>query len=116
MGEPRDNAVGHTDSTVEDRIDKKNPKRLESEAKEWIFENRTVDPNTPPVVIKLSMGLTKNLDNYESARIDIGVEIPCLPEEVPEYVEKAKVWIGKMVQKEVRRINKRFARDGRLRS
>lgn len=116
MGERRDNATGYTDTTVEDRIDKKKPEMLHSQTKEWIFENRTFDPETPPVVIKLSMGVTKNLDNYESARIDVGIEIPCLPEEVPEYVERVKTWVGKMIQKEVRRINKDFAKSGRLRS
>ena len=43
------------------------------------------------------MGLTINLGNYESLRIDVGVKMPCYKEEI----EKAKVLAFQLVEKEL---------------
>lgn len=39
---------------------------------------------TEPAYAEASMGLTLNLGNYESLRIDIGARIPCYKEELVE--------------------------------
>jgi hypothetical protein len=37
---------------------------------------------TTPAVVRRSYGMTLNLSNYESARIDVGVEVPCYVEDI----------------------------------
>lgn len=34
--------------------------------------------------VKVGLGMTLNLGNYESARVDVGIDLPCLPGEVME--------------------------------
>jgi len=43
---------------------------------------------TEPAKIAVSKGLTLNLGNYRSARIDVSVAIPCYVEEVGEVIEQ----------------------------
>ena len=108
----RENAVGSAAIVIEDKKKKGKPVVVEASHKEWILETRTFDPTKPPVVLKLALGLTKNLDDYQFARMDLGVEIPCMPEEVPEYYERARKWITTKIRKEVRRINNEFPDSG----
>ncbi len=51
------------------------------------IEVRTFD--TPHATVKAQYGLTLNLGNYESARVDAGIELPCYPEEIAEAFEQA---------------------------
>ena len=104
----RHNATGRQETVVEDRKKKGKPVVLEEKLGEWILETRTFDPNTPPVELHLSMGLTKNLGEFQFARMDIGVSIPCMPEEMEHYFKRAKKWITTKLQREVQRINEDF--------
>ena len=38
----------------------------------------------------VSLGITKNLGNYESARIDVGVRLPCMTDEIDAAMETAR--------------------------
>ena len=41
-----------------------------------------------PAKIKVTLGATLNMGNYESARVDVGIEMPCYREEIEDsYVE-----------------------------
>lgn len=42
-----------------------------------------------PAYVRANYGLTINLGNYESARCDVSVTLPCYVEEVPAAFEKA---------------------------
>lgn len=42
-----------------------------------------------PALVSAAMGATINLGNFESLRIDVGVTLPCYPEEVKEGIEAA---------------------------
>lgn len=44
----------------------------------------------PPAKVGCGMGLTINMGNYESARIDVVVEVPCYKEEVEEAYAYAR--------------------------
>lgn len=62
--------------------------------------------HTTPAKVKAAMGLTINLGNYESARVDVGVELPCYAEEVPEVMARAWTFCEEEIRKqavEVRR-------------
>jgi len=44
---------------------------------------------SPHATVKVAYGLTLNLGNYESGRVDAGVELPCYPEEVDDAFKEA---------------------------
>lgn len=41
----------------------------------------------PPATSRVNLGMTVNIGNFESLRVDSGVEIPCYKEELPEAQE-----------------------------
>lgn len=43
---------------------------------------------TEPAIVEGGMGMTINLGNYESLRIDVGVKMPCYKEEIAQAHEK----------------------------
>lgn len=59
---------------------------------------------TPPAHIELGYGLTLNIGNYESARIDVKLNVPCYREEVDEAYEWARKWAEERVRREVKEV------------
>lgn len=59
---------------------------------------------TEPAKVEVSLGLTLNLGNFESARLSVGVVVPCYKEEVDGAYEWAKKWVTDRTQKEVESI------------
>lgn len=59
---------------------------------------------TEPAKIELSLGLTINLGNFESARLLVGMQVPCYKEESDDAFEWAKSWISDRLQTEVKQI------------
>jgi len=58
----------------------------------------------PPAKVGCGMGLTINMGNYESARIDVVVEVPCYKEEVDEAYTFARKFCETRVKKEAESI------------
>ena len=54
--------------------------------------------------VKYGAGRTFNLGNYESAKVDVGIELICDSEEdLDDQFEKAKEWVdGKIAEEEAR--------------
>lgn len=48
-----------------------------------------------PAKVTRGYGLTLNLGNYESARFDVVIEMPCYPEDVDLCDEWCKAWAEK---------------------
>src|SRR4051812_42401043 len=48
---------------------------------------------TEPAKVSVSKGLTLNLGNYESARIDVSVVVPCYREELDWAYKYADGWV-----------------------
>jgi hypothetical protein len=46
-----------------------------------------------PAKIGVSKGLTINLGNFESARIDVSIQVPCYAEEAAEAFEYASAFV-----------------------
>ena len=44
---------------------------------------------TEPAIVEASIGLTINLGNYESLRLDVGVKLPCYKEEIVQAQQRA---------------------------
>ena len=57
-----------------------------------------------PASITVKAGVTINLGNYESGRIDVMLTMPCYPEEIDEIYEDTKSWVDARVEKERRTI------------
>ena len=53
-----------------------------------------------PASISVKAGLTINLGNYESARVDVMLTMPCYPEEVDSTYEDVKNWVDGRVSHE----------------
>lgn len=56
---------------------------------------------TKPAVVRRSFGVTLNQGNYESARIDVSVEVPCYLEDVELADEYARAFCEKRLRQEV---------------
>ena len=69
-------------------------------ANETQIEVRTFD--APHATVKTSYGLTLNLGNFESARVDAGVELPCYVEEISKAFQHAWELCQDEIQKQVK--------------
>lgn len=56
---------------------------------------------TEPAKVELGYGLTINIGNYESARVDVKVSVPCYREESDAAYEWARTWAEERVRREV---------------
>lgn len=59
---------------------------------------------TEPAKISLTMGVTINLGNYEGARVDIGISVPCYTEEVEATHKFASTWVETKLVKEIEQL------------
>ena len=64
---------------------------------------------TDPAEVSLEYGLTLNLGNYESARVSVGVVLPCYKEEVEDAFQRSREWVTERIQREVGEIRKSHA-------
>ena len=55
----------------------------------------------PHALVDFSAGLTLNLGNFESARIDVRLALPCDPRDRDAAFESAKAWVAARLQHEV---------------
>lgn len=55
----------------------------------------------PPATIEVGYGLTLNIGNYESARVDVKINLPCYKEEADQAYEYARQWAETRVRREV---------------
>lgn len=119
MGKKKTNTTASSTTVVEDSRHKKEDGESEvllEKREEFLLENRTFDPSTPPIQVGLTMGITKNLGDYQSARMDIHINASCLPEEMEVYLERMKTWVGRRLGREIREIDERFVEsEGRRR-
>jgi len=51
-----------------------------------------------PATVSVKAGFTKNLGNYESARVDVFLAMPCYPEEVDGIYEQVKDWVDSRIE------------------
>lgn len=59
----------------------------------------TVEVPTQHALVEFSASMTKNLGNYESAKVHVGLTMPCDPEKIEEAFEYASGWVnGKLEQ------------------
>lgn len=71
-------------------------------AKDEVLEIKKFE--TTPAVVRRGYGLTMNLGNYESARIDVGIEVPCYIADIEKADEFARRFVDKRIKEEVRSV------------
>lgn len=62
---------------------------------------------TEPAWVNVNLGLTINLGNYESAKLEVGVKVPCYMEEADDAYRWAKHWVESRVRAESSKIKDR---------
>ena len=55
---------------------------------------------TTPAQVKLALGKTINLGNYEFLRVDVSLTVPCYKEEADAAFEYAQAWVEDRTLKE----------------
>ena len=74
-------------------------KEYKAEASEEVVSVHNFDG--PVARVRRGYGLTMNLGNYESARFDVVLELPCRVEDVDAADEFAREWVEKRCEAEV---------------
>jgi len=62
--------------------------------------------------VTIAKGLTLNLGNYQSARIDVGISLPCYPEELGDMVETVNTMVESRLMMERDSIRDAMAKKG----
>ena len=72
---------------------------------EAVTEKLEVKPFlTEVATVSVKAGATINLGNYESARVDVMLSIPCYIEEIDSVYEQAKDWVDTRVSKKYKEL------------
>lgn len=67
----------------------------------------------PVAHVRRGYGLTLNLSNYESARLDVSVTVPCYLADVDVADEWARQWVERRVVHEVENVRGKGSTDGK---
>ena len=60
------------------------------------LKDPTLVPEVPPLRVNVDMGFTKNLGNFESLKINVGLALDSRPGETPDQVySKVFPWVEK---------------------
>jgi hypothetical protein len=56
-----------------------------------------------PAYVRINAGVTKNMGNYESLRLDVSVTVPCYTEEIEEVAERVSDKVAEMLEDELKK-------------
>lgn len=74
-------------------------------------EQRTIDVRpfiTTPATVTVKRGQTINLGNYESARLDVAIQMPCYREEILPVYRTLMAEVDKILAEEVTKLGTAF--------
>ena len=69
------------------------------EEKRKVIEVRKFE--TEPAFVRINAGVTKNLGNYESLRVDVAISVPCYVEEIETVQKRTAEMVADMLDAEV---------------
>jgi len=78
---------------------KEGGKLMKEETKDEYLPTPMKDGN--PAYLSIMGSLTRNLGNYEAAKVSISITYPCNPDDINESYEKLKNWLDSRLSKEV---------------
>jgi len=70
-------------------------------------EDRSITVNTfqtNPATVSVKKGITKNMGNYESVRIDVMVSVPCYIEEIDTVYDEVDTTVDEMIEQQLQAI------------
>ena len=100
-------------ATTRRRRKKPEVQEVEGTKKVWVkpFKNSTEEIETvekevhifetDPAFVRVSAGMTVNLGDYESLRVDVAVTMPCYAEMVDETQQEIGAWVQDRLQNEI---------------
>lgn len=56
---------------------------------------------TDPAFVRVSAGVTKNMGDYESLRVDVAITVPCYVEEIEEVQRRLEPLVATMLDEAV---------------
>jgi hypothetical protein len=56
---------------------------------------------TEPAYVRVGSGVTKNLGNFESLRVDVSITMPCYPEEIDAVYRDLSEKVSSLLDEEV---------------
>lgn len=56
---------------------------------------------TDPAYVRVNAGVTKNLGNYESLRLDVSISRPCYVEDIDRTYESLSTRVSEMLEEEL---------------
>lgn len=74
-----------------------------SDEEEEEVEVETMVFDTDPAYVRVNAGVTKNLGNYESLRVDVSLSIPCPPEVVDDVFVNVADKVADLLDSEVQK-------------
>lgn len=86
-------------------------KVVDSKANEKTFPVKLKDLSGNVTKIKVSGGLTKNMGNFESLRVDVAIEMPCPA--TPDGIEKAYQYCAAWVPKRINDMVQGYVQEGK---
>ncbi len=87
------------DSTVESLLTVMSSGVGVEEEKRKVIEVRRFA--TEPAYVRVNAGVTKNLGNYESLRVDVSLTVPCYAEELGKVQKRVASLVADMLDEEV---------------
>lgn len=73
---------------------------LHEASKEIDILHETFEDNEHPAFVKMSAGMTINLGNFESLRVDCSVTLPCHPQNIAKAYEVASDFVADRIAEE----------------
>lgn len=78
-------------------ISVKNKDKSEQESVEKVGDDNLFEE--PPCNVGITAGMTINLGDYNSAKVQVSIHIPCKPEDIEEAYEFGRDWVeGKVTE------------------
>lgn len=108
----QENEDGAVVALIDNRFVFKQETQRETSSEEVVAVQK-FEPGAAIAKVRRGYGLTLNLGNYESARCDVTIEVPCYLEDADAADEWARVWVEKRVVKEVENVRGEGSTDGK---
>lgn len=96
MDEKKEKAIQATALVRRSYKSKDTPENIEEETR-MLEVHRFI---TTPAEVGYGIGLTMNMGNFESARVDVSIKMPCYVEEIDVTYRRVQAWAEKLLVEE----------------
>lgn len=93
--EVEETAHGHVSTSMT-----RGKERYYEESRDVVGSSKRFSEANPAAFVRVGAGLTINMQNFESLRIDVAVTVPCLPTELDKAYEEASQFVSDKIAEE----------------